>query len=176
MEQPAGELLAVGRVRRPHGIHGEVTVDVTTDFPERLVAGMDVVLGNPDPQVTLRATAVRWHKGAWLVAFDGIDDREAAEGWRGYWLYLPAQERTSLPPTYYYEHELEGMRCVDPAGQLLGTVRSLENPGGIALLKVDAGSGEVLVPFKSPIVVRVDLEAGTVTVDPPIGLFEGDAL
>jgi 16S rRNA processing protein RimM len=173
---PAGDLLAVGRIRRPHGIHGEVTVDVTTDFPERLVAGQDVVVGNPDPQGTLHIDQVRWHKGAWLVAFAGVDDRDKAEGWRGFWLYLPAQERSALPPTYYYEHELEGLRCVDVAGRVLGTVTALDNTTGTALLRVRIESGEVLVPFTSPIVVRVELPTRTVVLDPPRGLFDGDAL
>lgn len=176
MERPAGDLLAVGRIRRPHGIHGELTVDITTDFPERLVAGLDVVIGNPEPSSTLHVNVVRLHKGAWLVAFAGIDDRDQAEAWRGQWLYLPAQERTSLPATYFYEHELEGLRCLDVTGRELGEVVTLENTGGIALLKVRTGAGEVLAPFKSPIVVSVDLQARTVILDPPRGLFDGDAL
>ena len=61
-------------------------------------------------------------------------------------------------------------------GTELGTVTGLQDGPGASLLVVAAATGEVLVPFKSPIVVRVDLEAGTVVLDPPRGLFDGDAL
>jgi 16S rRNA processing protein RimM len=173
---PEADWLAVGRVRRPHGIHGEITVEIVTDFPERLAAGTEIWLGENGP--TLRATVhqVRLHKGDWLLSFEDLRTREDVEKWRGLWVFLPAQDRATLPERYYYEHELIGCRCVSTGGTGLGEVTALEDGPGGALLTVAAAAGEVLVPFRSPIVVRVDLEARTVELDPPRGLFDGDAL
>lgn len=175
-EEPAGEWLAVGYIRRPHGIHGEVVVDIETDFPDRLQAGVEVGVGASGPDQRHRLVRVREHKGAWLLAFEGLDTRDAVEAWRDLWVFLPSQPRTSLPETYFYEHEIAGLRCVTGSGRDLGSAVGLTDGGGGALLQVQTGRGEVLVPFRSPIVVRVDLAAGTILLDPPRGLFDADAL
>jgi len=173
---PDASWLAVGRVRRPHGIHGEVTVEILTDFPDRLAAGVELAFGAEAPDFRKTVRQVRIHKGDWLLSFEGPQTREDVEGWRGLYVFLPQQERSALPPTYYYEHELVGCRCVLADDTGLGTVTALQDGPGGALLAVAADAGEVLVPFRSPIVVLVDLDASTVVLDPPRGLFDGDAL
>jgi len=175
-ESPEASWLAVGRVRRPHGVHGEVAVETLTDFPERLVAGIEVGLGQDAPEFQRVVHRVRFHKGDWLLSFVGALTREDVEGWRGLWVFLPAQERSKLPANYYYEHELVGCRCVLADGTVLGEVASLQTGPGAPLLAVATEKGEVLVPFVAPIVVKVDLTERTVVVDPPRGLFDDDAL
>jgi len=175
-DSPEASWLAVGRVRRPHGIHGEVAVETVTDFPERLTPGVEVGIGREAPEFHKVVHQVRLHKGDWLLSFVGIRDRNDVEGWRGLWVFLPAQERSQLPEAYYYEHELVGCSCQLANGIVLGEVTELQiGPGG-ALLVVATAKGEVLVPFVSPIVVKVDLAARTVVLDPPRGLVDGDAL
>lgn len=176
MLHPEQGWLAVGYVRRPHGVHGEVTAEVHTDFPERLEAGVLVGVGANAPERTLRVRQVRWHKGLWLLLLDGVANREAAEALRDCWLFLPAQDRQTLPENFYYEHEIAHLVCLRVDGARLGEAVGFAEYGGGALLRVAAGDREVLVPFRSPIVVRVDLEAGTVILDPPAGLFDDDAL
>lgn len=168
--------LAVGRIRRPHGIHGEVVVEVETDFPERMESGLEVGVGADGPGKLLQVERVRFHKAAWLLSFAGFTDRDAVEALRGLWVYLPPQERSALPENYYYEHELRGLDCVDREGGILGRVKELVAGGGGALLEVLVEHGVVLVPFRSPIVVSVDLDRGVVVLDPPAGLFGEDAL
>lgn len=169
--------LAVGRARRAHGVHGDVLVDIVTDFPERMVAGVTVGFGESQPERFFTVHGVRHHKGAWLLALDGVTGRDDAEELAPSWAFLPAQERSSLPDNYYYEHELVGCRCRAPGGADLGRVAELVDMGGGMLLRVEADDGrEVLVPFRSPIVVRVDVQAGIIDLDPPHGLFSGDAL
>ena len=175
-ESPEASWLAVGRVRRPHGVHGEVAVETQTDFPERLVAGIEVGLGQDAPEFHRVVHRVRFHKGDWLLSFVGALTREDVDGWRGLWVFLPAQERSKLPANYYYEHELSGCRCMLADGTVLGEVESLQTGPGVPLLTVAAGGREVLVPFAAPIVVRVDLVERAVVVDPPRGLFDDDAL
>jgi 16S rRNA processing protein RimM len=174
--RPEASWLAVGRVRRPHGVHGEVAVETVTDFPERLVAGVQVGIGEDSPDFHKTVYKVRLHKGDWLISFVDVRTRNEVEGWRGLWLFLPAQERSHLPENYFYEHELIGCRCALADGTVLGEVKELlEGPGG-ALLTVVGSGKEVLVPFVSPIVVRVDLATQTVVVDPPRGMFDDDAV
>jgi 16S rRNA processing protein RimM len=174
--RPEAAWLAVGRVRRPHGVHGEVTVETVTDFPERLAPGVEVGFGHESPEFHRVVHRVRVHKGAWLVSFVDVRDRNEVDGWRDLWMFLPAQERSQLPENYYYEHELVGCSCRLAGGTTLGEVKELQTGPGGALLVVAVEGGEVLVPFVSPIVVGVDLAARTVVLDPPRGLFDGDAL
>jgi len=174
--RPEATWLAVGRVRRPHGVHGEIAVETVTDFPERVVPGVEVGIGRESPEFHKVVHRVRFHKGDWLLSFADVRDRNDVEGWRGLWVFLPAQERSSLPENYYYEHELVGCRCALADGTVLGEVRELKGGPGAALLAVTSPGGEVLVPFVSPIVVRVALVTQTVVLDPPRGLFDGDAL
>ncbi|MCX7896115.1 MAG: ribosome maturation factor RimM [Thermoanaerobaculum sp.] len=175
MSRPT-RFLAVGRVRKPHGVHGELLVEVLTDFPQRLAEGVSVGLGEAEPQQFLTVKSVRWHKGAWLVKLLGLTRREQAEALRGWHLFLPEQERQDLPPTYYYEHDLIGLRCQLADGREAGLVERLEAGPAGAWLVVKVEEREVLVPFVSPIVVRVDLGAGVVILDPPEGLIFGHAL
>jgi 16S rRNA processing protein RimM len=168
--------LAVGKIRRPHGIHGELTVEPVTDFPERMVAGVEIGLGINGPDQLMTVHTVRWHKGAWLLGLAGIQERDSVERFRDLWVFLPAQERAALPENYYYEHELVGCRCLDVDGHDLGTVTALVDGGGGALLEVATSGGTVQVPFVSPIVTGVELSSRVVTLDPPRGLFDDDAL
>lgn len=176
MPEPEGAWLAVGYVRRPHGVHGEMTVEVHTDFPDRLTVGCTVGLGASAPERFTTVRRLRWHKGLWLLFLDGVQTREDAEAVRDSWLFLPAQERAALPENYYYEHEVAGLTCVDVGGRRLGEAKGFAEFGGGSLLRVDAGGREVLVPFRSPIVVRVGLADRVVVLDPPGGLFDDDAL
>jgi len=168
--------LAVGRIRRPHGIHGEITVESMTDFPERLAPGVEIGIGEAAPELRARIHQVRMHKGDFLLALAEIRDRNEVEGWRGRYVFLPEQPRADLPPTYYYEHELIGSRCVTADGAAIGEVTGLTPGAGGSLLVLATPRGEALVPFRSPIVVRVDRDSRTVVLDPPRGLVDGDAL
>lgn len=168
--------LAVGRVRKPHGVHGELLAEMLTDFPERLGRGVEVGIGHNQPELFFIVTSVRVHKGLWLLRLGGCDSRERADELRGQYLFLPEQDRQSLPPNYFYEHELVGLACELADGSPAGTVLRLEKGDVGAWLVVAVEGREVLVPFVSPIVLRVDLSAGKVVLDPPEGLIFGYAL
>jgi 16S rRNA processing protein RimM len=175
VSRPAAEWLAVGRVRKPHGVHGELLAEILTDFPERVAPGVELGIGQP-PERSLTVARVRLHKGAWLLTLEGVETREAAEALRDAWLSLPEQARDELPTGYFYEHELAGLSCVDRSGHPLGEVTGVSDVGGGALLVVRTDAGEVLVPFRPALVVEVDLGARRVVLDPPKGLFDDDAL
>ena len=175
MPPPPAEWLAVGRVRKPHGVHGELLAEILTDFPDRVGAGVELGVGQPPDRMVI-VERVRIHKGAWLLTLQGIDTREAADSLRDAWLTLPGQPREELPQGYYYEHELTGLTCVDRAGRTLGEVTALADIGGGSLLVVRTDRGEALVPFRPELVVTVDLDARRLVLDPPRGLLDDDAL
>ncbi len=153
-------MLLVGRVGRAHGLRGEVVVHLLTSETEARLEQGSVL--TTDRGTTLTVAAARPHQGKWLVAFDGVATREAAESLRGVELRAEALD----DPDALWVHELVGAAVVDTAGSPCGTVAAvLANPAD-DLLELDGGA---LVPVT--FVVGWDEERRLV-IDPPDGLLE----
>jgi 16S rRNA processing protein RimM len=166
-------LLVVGAVRRPHGLRGEVVVEVRTAFPERFADGVRLVWRRGGVEKPLVIRGVRPGGGALLMRFEGTEDVDAARALQGGELCVAEAEAHPAPPGFFYAHEVRGFVCEDASGRPLGTVLDLESTPAGPMLTVDAGGGrEALVPWTRPIVVRVDRDARRVVLDPPQGLFE----
>jgi 16S rRNA processing protein RimM len=166
-----GAQRVVGRIGRPHGLRGEVAVQVRTDFPEqRFTAGAKL---RGDTGRTLTVETVRPHGRALLVRFAGVVDRDAAAELCGLLLTVDA---TALPdlddPDEFYDHQLEGLAAVGSDGEALGTVREVVHAPASDLLVLETDRGEALVPFVRAIVLEVDLAGGRVVLDPPAGLLD----
>ncbi len=169
--------VVVGRLGKPHGLKGEVTVDVRTDepalrFADGAVLEVERPRGSAATWRTLRVARTRWHQGVLLVTFEEIGDRTAAEAARGIVLHaqLPADARPE-DPDEFYDHQLVGLDVVGTDGTALGTVSSVVHGGAQDLLGVKALDGrDTLVPFVSALVPEVDLAAGRVVVDDRPGL------
>jgi len=167
----------VGRVAKPHGVHGDLLVEIITDFPERLGDGVRFGLGGENAPLEFHEThRVRYHKGKWLLSIKGIKDRSAVEAFRGRYLFLPEQSLDQLPDGYYYEHHLVGLECRAGDGSVYGTVVGIDPGVGQTRLVVRKGRREYLVPYVPEIVREVDLDGGFVLLDPPPGLLDDDAV
>jgi 16S rRNA processing protein RimM len=171
--------LAVGRIVRPHGVRGELVVEVRTDDPgERLAAGA-VLATEPATVGPLTVARTRWHSGRLLVTFERVADRGAAEELRGTLLLVDAADlEDPRDPDEFRDHQLIGLTVIAPGGEDVGTVADVLHYGQDLL--VVAGSGkrsgtEIMVPFVSAIVTDVDLAAGVLRIDPPAGLLDPEA-
>ncbi|MGH1564926.1 ribosome maturation factor RimM [Mumia sp. DW29H23] len=167
--------IVVGRVGRAHGIRGEVSIDLTTDEPERRFApGSSVVLRpRSGADRTMSVRSARPHQGRLLVTFDAVPDRTAAEALRGAQVVVDvdASERPD-DPEEFYDHQLEGLRVLS-GGVERGTVREVLHLPAQDMLAVERPDGvEVLVPFVVALVPEVDLEAGVVHVAEIAGLLD----
>jgi len=170
-----GDWLIVGRAGKPHGIHGDILVEIITDFPERLEAGVRFGVGDEtEPTEFFEVHHIRYHKGQWLLSVVGVRDRNTADEWRGRYLFLPEQALEDLPEGFVYEHHLVGLECRAPDGSNLGRVTGLETGGEQSRILVRRGDREFLVPFVAEIVREVDLERRTVVIDAPAGLLDDD--
>jgi 16S rRNA processing protein RimM len=164
--------LVVGRIGRPHGVRGDVSVDVRTDDPERRYAPGSVLTTDPG-RVELTVVRSRWHHGRLLVEFEGCSDRTAAETLRGQHLVVDAESVGATEPDEYWDHQLIGLEVYLPDGAQVGVVDDVVHIPGSELLVVRRESGdEVLVPFVAAMVPTVDLAGQRVVVSPPPGLFE----
>ena len=169
-------LVTVGRIGRPHGIRGEVTVEVRTDSPDVRFAPGSVLLTEPARVGPLTVAAARWHSGRLLLLVDGVHDRTGAEALRGAVLSSEVDDdQVAEDPEEFYDHQLRGLRALTPAGSEVGVVEDVIHLPSQDLLSVRREGGrEVLVPFVAEIVPEVDVAAGTLVVDLPPGLLELD--
>ncbi|MBD8869037.1 ribosome maturation factor RimM [Nocardioides donggukensis] len=174
----AGDIeVVVGRLGKPHGLRGELTVDVRTDEPERRFADGTTLRAQPPTGAASRLTsltvaATRWHQGTLLARFAEIPDRTAAEAARGIVLSLrvPA-DAVPEDPDEFYDHQLIGLEAVDPDGAALGVVRRVVHGGAQDLLEIRTPDGrDALVPFVTALVPEVDLAGGRVVVADRPGL------
>jgi 16S rRNA processing protein RimM len=155
---PASELLDVGRVVKPHGLTGELVVDLWSSIAARLEPGATL----SSDAGTLEVTSSRPHQGRYLVRFSGVVDRRQAEALRGVVLRAPAVDIAGT----LWVHELVGAEVVTTGGRTLGTVVAVEaNPASDLL--VLTGGGLVPVRFVTSFEPRT-----LVTVDVPEGLVE----
>jgi 16S rRNA processing protein RimM len=171
--------LRVGRLTKPHGLKGALKLELYTDDPERrFVPGATFSLQVPDDSpwhgkhLTFRE--LRWYNSQPVGFFDGIDDRTAAESVVKaiLWVDQPLDEVDE--PDAWYDHQLIGLAVIRD-GERIGEVVHVEHLPAQDLLVVKTlgpKRREIMVPFVSAIVPEVDVEAGTLTVTPPPGLFE----
>ena len=167
------DTVVVGRIGRPHGVRGEVTVEVRTDDPDLRFAPGSVLLTDPAGRGPLTVAGRRWHREVLLLALDGVDSREAAEELRNTELLVPLADLPALEdPEDFYDHQLVGLLARLTDGTELGRVVAVRHEGADLLVVERADGGEVLIPFVTAIVPTVDLAAGELVVDPPEGLLE----
>jgi 16S rRNA processing protein RimM len=164
-------------VVRPHGIRGEVSVEVRTDDPGQRFAVGSVLGTDPPDAGPLTVAATRWHSGRLLVTFAGIADRTGAEPLRGVWLTVDADQAGSPQgPDEFHDHQLVGLTVVTTAGEQVGVVTDVRHHGqDLLVIEPAAGShrrSEVLVPFVASIAVDVDVAGGRMVIDPPAGLLD----
>jgi 16S rRNA processing protein RimM len=170
--------LVVGRVRRAHGIQGEVRVEVRTDDPDRRFAPGVVLHTDPAEAGPLTVTSSRQHAGMLLVRFTGFSDRTLADRLRGTLLLTDVDEaEASDDADEFYDHQLIGLRAVTTAERSIGEVTDvLHLPGQDVLVITRQDGVEVLVPFVAALVPSVDLTAGMVTVEPRPGLLDPETI
>ena len=179
------ELLRVCRIGRAQGLKGEVTVQVFTDEPDyRFEPGS--VLYTRDGEQEFEVAHSRTFKNRWIIHFEGVDDRDAAEALNGTVLYGEADDpEDMLEEDAWYPKDLLGLEARfaednmlgAPAGQKVGKVVDVIE-GAQYLLKIRLakpvdGATSTLVPFVDQLVPDIDLENGYLTLDPPGGLIPG---
>ncbi|MFF4410937.1 ribosome maturation factor RimM [Streptosporangium sp. NPDC001559] len=166
--------LVVGRIGRPHGLRGEVSVEVRTDDPERRFAPGAAIATDPAAAGPLVVRSSRSHAGVLLVRFEGVDDRDRAEGLRGTMLVIDSADiPPSDDPDEFHDHQLIGLTVLTPDGERAGEVSDVLHHGQ-DLLVVRRQGREVYVPFVKALVPVVDLEKGHLVVDAPAGLLDPD--
>jgi 16S rRNA processing protein RimM len=177
-ERPAGSpaagepaFLAVGKVRRPHGVAGEVQVEIYTDFPERLIPGTKVYLGGKGLPLTI--CRQRFHKDLLILAFEGYTTPEQAGLFRNQTLYIQSSQAPELPEGEYYFHELIGLPVMNESGKPLGEVTEILQTGANDVYVVMDHTGrELLLPAIPEVILEINLAERSMKVHLLPGLMD----
>ena len=162
-KQPAPNYLVVGRILRPHGIRGELRVEVLADYLER-VAGLEYLFVGPQHRRYALKHA-RLHQHVLLLKLEGCEDRDAAEQLRGAVVEVAREDTIPLAAGEYYHSQLQGVEVVTDAGEVLGEIVDvLSLPGANDVYVVHGLRGEILIPGIRDVVQSLEVEAGRMVV------------
>ena len=155
--------LAVGKLRHPHGVHGEILMEVLTDFPERLIPGAILYLSSGKDQ--LRLIKCRPHREGLLMTFEGFTIPEEISQFRNQIVFVKADDRPPLADGEYYQHQLINLHVTTDAGVPVGTVAEILETGASDVLVIRPESGpEVLIPIVDAFIQSIDLTNREITV------------
>lgn len=164
------EFLVVGKLGKPHGVRGEIVMDVYTDFPERLQQGVTVFIGAEF--LPLQVSKCRPHPRGLLMNFEGYPTREEVAELRNQLIYVRTADRPPLDAGEYYHHELLGLQIIDEKDRILGTVeRILETGANDVYVVKDENGAELLIPAIQSVILRIDLKSNQILIRPLPGLL-----
>ena len=161
----AGEpvFLVVGKLRRPHGLEGDMLMEVLTDFPERFIPGNEVFVGESFEPMTIKRCSL--HGNLIRIAFEKLSTREKAGHFRNTYVYVPSEDSKPLPDGDYYHHQLIGLQVVNEDGGKFGIVdKLLETGANDVMVVLDDHGQEILLPLIDDVILDIDLEKGQILV------------
>ncbi len=155
---PKGEsvYLAIGFLRRAHGVQGELIMDLHTDFPDRIKDGRKVYVGEKHEAFTLGGA--RLHANGMLVKIRGFETPESVARFRNQWVYVKSSEVPALPVGKHYKYELVGLSVEDDGGNLLGEIVEIIETGANDVYVVRNSMGkEILLPAIPDVVLETNM-------------------
>lgn len=161
-------LLVIGAIARPHGILGEVKVQLAPGYAGALQGVRRVYLA--DDETPCRVLKYREHQGAALLKLDRLATRNDAEAVRGVRVAIRASDLPPLPEGTYYTHQLVGVRVVRQSGEPIGELSEVLATGSNDVYVVRTATGELLLPALESVILSIDLEGRLMRVTVPEGL------
>jgi len=155
--------LVIGRIGRPHGVRGEVRVEVVTDLPERFTWLKSVYVGANQPR-PIAVESVRFHKSWVLLKLAGYDDRKSAATLRAKWLQVPEEEAIPLEDGEYYLFQVIGMSVYSDEDEWLGEITEVLETGANHVFVVRGERGDVLLPDTDEVVRIIDFNNNKMVV------------
>ena len=156
--------LVVGKFRRPHGLIGELQMEVLTDFPERLVPGKQIFIG--EEHMPVQITHLRPHGTLLLVSLRECKNVDQAKVFTNVMVYVEAHDLPELPEGEYYHHQLIGLTVMDmDSGDVLGRLEKILETGANDVYIVRRENGdELLLPAIESVLSEVNLEHNVMKV------------
>lgn len=166
------DLINVGYISGFHGLKGEVKIKSTTDFAaDRFKVGNKLYLNKDDELIEVTIKSQREHKNINLVSFEGMESLNDVEKYKGYSLKVTKDMLFDLEEDEFYHFDLIGLDVLTNTGESLGKVSSIMETGANDIFVIKTKEQEILIPFVTAIVDRVDLDKKTITLFDVEGLW-----
>ena len=158
--------LSIGKLRRSHGLKGDMLMDITTHFPERIIKGKTVFVGD-NHQEEIIENARRANKNI-IIKFKSVNSPEEVVPYRNQIVYIPSEGLPELPDGEFYHHELIGLTVVTESDEIVGKISEILETGAndVFIVKTPEGK-EVLIPVVFDFVLDYLLEEGKIRVRLP---------
>jgi 16S rRNA processing protein RimM len=155
----------IGKLRRPHGVDGEILFEMSSENLELFTPGNQIFVGGKKKPFNI--TSLRQANKLWLIAFEGIENREQAALITNQFIYIREDSLGPLPEGSFYHHEVVGMRVIDEGGTLLGEVVEVMVTGAndVYVVKTPAGK-EILIPAVKSVILKMDRDIRSIIVHP----------
>lgn len=159
--------IAIGKIRRPHGLKGEVIFEPYPEYSVTLKKGVIVLIGNKKEAYTIRS--IRNMDRNYLIAFDGLDDCDSISHLRNQLIYIKGSELDVLEGGKQYPHQVLGMSVVDENANPVGLLREVLITGANDVyVIVNEKEEEILLPAIDSVIIKVDPDKNTMTVHLPV--------
>ena len=163
--------MAVGRITKPHGVNGEVRVELLTDVPERFEWLETIYLGEINPR-QVGIENVRYHQGVVLLKLTGYPTRTEAETLRGELLQVPESEAIPLDEGEYFLYQLVGLQVFTEDGAPVGRLSEVLETGANNVFVIDGPHRQHLIPDIPDVVREIDIDAGRLVIHLLPGLID----
>ncbi|WP_020059177.1 ribosome maturation factor RimM [Bacillus sp. 123MFChir2] len=165
----------VGKIVNTHGVRGEVRVVSRTDFPEeRYKVGNTLYIWqekSAEP-LAVKITSHRSHKSFDLLTFEGYNNVNEVEVWKGSLLKVPEDQLGELAEGEYYYHEIIGCTVVTEDGETIGTIKEVLSPGANDVWVIKQPKGQdILIPYIEEVVLQVNINEQLVIIHVMEGLL-----
>lgn len=157
------DLIAIGRISKPHGVHGELKIRPLTDLPERFQWLETVFIGDHNP-IEVAVSSVRFHKDVVLLKFEGYPNRNDVEPLKGKLLQIREEDAIPLEEGEYFLYQLEGIDVVTDEDEALGKISRIIETGANNVFVVKQGKKEILLPDIDDVILDIDFENGRMLV------------
>jgi 16S rRNA processing protein RimM len=159
------EFLEVGRLRRSHGVKGEMVLEIFSESLNFFKKGKQLFIGQHHQPFTIEST--RSHDDLLLIKFEGIDTPEALTSFRNKLVYIPVSQLPPLPEGKYYFYQLIGLEAVDQQGRSLGLITEIIQTGSAPVYVVTSTDGnEQLFPAIPDVVKKIDIKTRKIIIQP----------
>jgi len=169
------EMFTIGKVTNTHGVRGEIKVIQVTDFDDRFKVGNDVYWISPDnkEQIPLTIDAYRTHKNFHLLHFEGYDNINDVERFKGGTLAITKEQQTPLNEGEFYYREIIGCHVETTDGSSIGKVKEILSPGANDVWVIQRpGQKDAMIPYIENVVKEVDPENQRIVIEPMEGLLD----
>lgn len=157
--------LVVGKLRRPHGIAGEMLFEMTSESIQLFNPGKQVYVG--DEKNLHRISALRQTNKLWLISLEGVENREQAALLRNQWVFARMEDLKPLSGDRFYHYEVLGMSVVDENGTFFGEVREILETGANDVYVVETPTGqEILIPAVKSVILNIERDTKKIVVRP----------